>query len=92
MLLQEDANEAFEFEGAFTACSSTLDCTDFDGCTVDSCDLTTAPCESIEIEEDSCLDCTQLSVAIRHDNYPEETKWQIRETQENYFIISDKSE
>jgi len=88
IVFQEDTNKAFEVEDAFTVCSSDSDCYDHDGCTIDSCDNTQALCNNTAFEKDTCDNCTKIKVELIMDNYPDETKWSIIDSESKVAVLS----
>jgi len=69
-------NGFYESEKFFTICKSNSSCVDYDGCTSDVCNAASRLCEN-EILKTQCNSCSNVSVELIVDNYPEETRWEL---------------
>jgi len=67
-----------------TVCSSDSDCNDNDPCTIDTCQ-STGMC-AFETDCSLCGKAKKLTIEIKPDNYPDETKWTL--TKKGITIIS----
>ena len=74
MFSDESTGEPFEAEEFFTVCSSDNDCNDYDGCTLDFCNSTTRMCENKVLGNESCSNCSLVTLEFIPDNYPDETR------------------
>ena len=70
------ANGVYESEDFFTICNSNSSCVDFDGCTADNCNAESRVCENVFLNA-TCNNCSDVSVELIVDNYPEETSWEL---------------
>ena len=76
-IFEELSYQIINVEDTFTICSSASDCEDYNGCTADTCDLSL--CNNTKLEEELCNECAQVTILINPDNYPDETKWYLKE-------------
>ena len=72
----------------FAICSTDEDCLDFDGCTIDVCNIDSKLCSNQYQSEDDCIDCKWFSFNLTTDNYPDETTWFLTDAETNTLIAS----